>query len=199
MMRALTVALCMSLLLSVHPAAAQDYETSIVTGGASGTYIQIGRDIAKIAADCGRKLEVKESAGSLENVLAVRDRPLTQLGIAQSDVLEYVQTFQADDPVLARAAKGIRIAFPLYDEEIHILRIDPDLERRQIERLRAFKARRDSAVVERRIAELSEAASVEDRNLMPVIVAAVKDGVTLGEICDAWRQVWGTWREQPVF
>ena len=121
MMRALTIALCMSLLLSVHPAAAQDYETSIVTGGASGTYIQIGRDIAKIAADCGRKLEVKESAGSLENVLAVRDRPLTQLGIAQSDVLEYVQTFQADDPVLARAAKGIRIAFPLYDEEIHIL------------------------------------------------------------------------------
>jgi len=27
----------------------------------------------------------------------------------------------------------------------------------------------------------------------------VRDGVTLGEICDAWRRVWGTWREQPVF
>ena len=34
---------------------------------------------------------------------------------------------------------------------------------------------------------------------MPVIVDAVRDGVTLGEICDAWRPVWGTWREQPVF
>jgi hypothetical protein len=34
---------------------------------------------------------------------------------------------------------------------------------------------------------------------MPVIVDAVRDGVTLGEICDAWRTVWGTWREQPVF
>jgi methylmalonyl-CoA mutase N-terminal domain/subunit len=53
--------------------------------------------------------------------------------------------------------------------------------------------------VERRIASLAEAASVEDRNLMPVIVDAVRDGITLGEICDTWRTVWGTWREQPVF
>ena len=34
---------------------------------------------------------------------------------------------------------------------------------------------------------------------MPVLVDAVRDGVTLGEACDAWRRVWGTWREQPVF
>ena len=54
-------------------------------------------------------------------------------------------------------------------------------------------------MVERRLAELAEAASVEGRNLMPVIVDAVRDGVTLGEICDTWRQTWGTWREQPVF
>jgi methylmalonyl-CoA mutase N-terminal domain/subunit len=73
------------------------------------------------------------------------------------------------------------------------------MERRQIERLQAFKAGRDSALVERRVAELSEAASVDGRNLMPVIVDAVRDGVTLGEICDAWRHAWGTWREQPVF
>jgi methylmalonyl-CoA mutase N-terminal domain/subunit len=54
-------------------------------------------------------------------------------------------------------------------------------------------------VVEQRLAELSEAAAAEGRNLMPVIVDAVRDGVTLGEVCDAWRRVWGTWREQPVF
>ena len=34
---------------------------------------------------------------------------------------------------------------------------------------------------------------------MPVIVDAVRDDVTLGEICDAWRDAWGIWREQPVF
>ena len=80
-----------------------------------------------------------------------------------------------------------------------IVTIDPDLERKQIERLQAFKARRDSAAVEARLAELAEAAARPDRNVMPVIVDSVRDGVTLGEICDTWRQAWGTWREEPVF
>ena len=130
MTRAPVSALWFAMVLWVSPVAAQDFNANIVTGGPSGTYIQIGRDIAKIGAECGRNLTVQESAGSLENILAVRDRPLTQLGIAQSDVLEYVRTFQADDPVLARAAKGVRIMFPLYDEEVHVLaRSDiPDLK-----------------------------------------------------------------------
>jgi TRAP transporter TAXI family solute receptor len=129
MMRTLGLALCLAMLLPAATVTAQEYDTSIVTGGASGTYIQIGKNIAEIAAECGLTLKVQESAGSIENVLAVRDRPRTQLGIAQSDVLEYVRTFQSEDPVLARAAKGIRIVFPLYDEEIHVLakREIPDL------------------------------------------------------------------------
>jgi TRAP transporter TAXI family solute receptor len=142
MKRALLTALLCAILLPARSAPAQDYQTSIVTGGASGTYIQIGRDIAKIAGDCGRTLNVQESAGSLENILAVRDRPLTQLGIAQSDVLEYVRTFQSDDPVLARAAKGVRIMFPLYDEEIHVL------ARRDIADLAGLAGKRVSTGVE---------------------------------------------------
>src|SRR4051794_14657597 len=121
MIRTLALALCLALLLPAGPGRAQEYDMNIMTGGASGTYIQIGKDIAAIAAECGVTLKVNESAGSIENVMAVRDRPRTQLGIAQSDVLEYVRTFQSEDPVLARAAKGIRIVFPLYDEEIHVL------------------------------------------------------------------------------
>ena len=64
---------------------------------------------------------MRESAGSIENMNAVRDRRATQLGIVQSDVLEYFTTFAGDDPALRRAAQGIRIAFPLYDEEVHVL------------------------------------------------------------------------------
>ena len=45
---------------------------NIVTGGASGTYIQIGKDIAAIAAECGVTLRVNESAGSIENVMRRR-------------------------------------------------------------------------------------------------------------------------------
>ncbi len=117
----------------------------------------------------------------------------------QREIAEAAYRYQQEVESGQRVIVGVNRHQTTGDEEISILRIDPEAERRQLDRLRAFKARRDSAVVERRLAELAEAASVEGRNLMPVIVDAVRDGVTLGEICDAWRQAWGTWREQPVF
>ena len=117
----------------------------------------------------------------------------------QREIAEAAYRYQQEVESGERVVVGVNRYQTQTDEEIHILRIDPDLERKQIERLTAFKAQRDSVAVEQRLASLSEAASVPDRNLMPVIVDAVRDGVTLGEICDAWRQAWGTWREQPVF
>jgi methylmalonyl-CoA mutase N-terminal domain/subunit len=117
----------------------------------------------------------------------------------QREIAEAAYRYQQEVEANERIVVGVNRYQTEDDEDVHILRIDPDLERKQIERLRAFKARRDSAAVEQRLAALSEAASLPDRNLMPFIVDAVRDGVTLGEICDAWRAVWGTWREQPVF
>ena len=102
-------------------ATAQEFEKNILTGGPTGTYIQIGRDIAGLASECGYSYNVRESAGSLENFLGVRKRVHTQFGIVQSDVLEYLKTFASDDPDIARAIFGVRIAFPLYNEEVHIL------------------------------------------------------------------------------
>lgn len=107
--------------LVVSPGLAQEFEKNILTGGPNGTYIQIGRDIAQFAARCNLTLNVRESAGSLENFLGVRKRPNTQFGIVQSDVLEYLSTFAADDPDIARAIFGVRIAMPLYNEEVHVL------------------------------------------------------------------------------
>ena len=114
-------ALVVLLLTGAAPAMAQDLAKNILTGGPTGTYIQIGRDIAGLMETCGQTLTVRESAGSLENFLGVRNRPATQFGIVQSDVLEYLQTYSADDPDIARAVAGVRIAFPLYNEEVHIL------------------------------------------------------------------------------
>ncbi|HEY4622024.1 MAG TPA: methylmalonyl-CoA mutase family protein, partial [Gaiellaceae bacterium] len=67
------------------------------------------------------------------------------------------------------------------------------------ERLAAVRARRDSGSVEARLAALKEAAAGDNVNLMPLIVDAARDYVTLGEMCDALRDVWGVWRETPVF
>jgi methylmalonyl-CoA mutase N-terminal domain/subunit len=53
--------------------------------------------------------------------------------------------------------------------------------------------------VQARLGALKEAAARDGVNLMPAILAAARDYVTMGEMCDAWREVWGTWRETPVF
>jgi methylmalonyl-CoA mutase, N-terminal domain len=117
----------------------------------------------------------------------------------QREIAEAAFRYQQEVESEQRVVVGVNRYRTTGDEAVEILRIDPDLERKQIERLRAFKARRDSAAVEAHLAELAGAASRPDRNLMPVIVDAVRDGVTLGEICDTWRHTWGIWREQPVF
>ena len=90
--------------------------------------------------------------------------------------------------------------YQLDDEpEQEILRIDPALERKQIERVRAVRARRDSRAVEQALTRLTEDAAREDCNLMEPIMNASRSYVTMGEMCDALRDVWGIWRETPVF
>jgi methylmalonyl-CoA mutase N-terminal domain/subunit len=90
--------------------------------------------------------------------------------------------------------------YELEDEpEVEILRIDPMLEGQQIERVQALRGRRDSAAVEAALARLKQAAARDRDNLMPPLVDAAKAYVTLGEMCDALRDAWGTWTETPVF
>ncbi|MFC3072797.1 TAXI family TRAP transporter solute-binding subunit [Shinella pollutisoli] len=120
-MKRSVLAAAIGLALSTGYAQAQAFERNIMTGGPQGTYIQIGRDIARLGAECGLSLNVVESAGSLENFVGVRNRRNTQFGIVQSDVLEYLKTFEANDPEVQKAVKGVRIMFPLYNEEIHVL------------------------------------------------------------------------------
>jgi methylmalonyl-CoA mutase N-terminal domain/subunit len=117
----------------------------------------------------------------------------------QREIAEASYRYQQEVESGQRAIVGVN-RYRLDDERPpEILKIDLALERKQVERLQAFKGRRDSVVVERELAALRDAASRPDVNLMPVIVSAVSAGVTLGEICDAFRDVWGVWREQPVF
>ena len=85
------------------------------------------------------------------------------------------------------------------EEPLELLRIDPSLEEKQIDRVQTLRARRDSAAVEQALARLKADAAHEDRNLMGPIVDASKAYVTMGEMCDALRAVWGVWRETPVF
>jgi methylmalonyl-CoA mutase N-terminal domain/subunit len=75
-----------------------------------------------------------------------------------------------------------------------VLRIDPEAERRQVERLRAVRERRSPERAAAAVGALAAGAR-EDRNLMPAILDCVRAEVTLGEISDALREVYGEYRE----
>jgi TRAP transporter TAXI family solute receptor len=108
---------------SASIAAAQEsdqIQMGIVTGGPAGTYYQFGLNLERLVARKGISLRVDNSKGSVENIYAVYKRPRTQLGIVQSDVLAFVSRVQTN-PALKRIAKKIKMVFPLYNEEIHLL------------------------------------------------------------------------------
>ncbi|MEI2701650.1 MAG: methylmalonyl-CoA mutase family protein [Baekduia sp.] len=85
------------------------------------------------------------------------------------------------------------------DEQTPILRIDPALERKQVGRVEAVRARRDSAAIEPVLARLKEAAAREGQNLMPHLLDAARAHATEGEIIHALQEVWGAYTETPVF
>jgi methylmalonyl-CoA mutase N-terminal domain/subunit len=77
-----------------------------------------------------------------------------------------------------------------------ILRVDPESERQQVERLKAFKSNRDHELVERRLEEIRVAARGSD-NMLPTLRQALKDRCSMGEVCGAMRDVFGEY--QPTF
>ena len=95
-------------------------DLAIMTGGAKGTYYQFGLNLKELVKERDIRLRVNNSTGSIENLYAVYQRPYTQMGIVQSDVLAFVSRLQSD-PTLKRIAKKTRMIFPLYNEEIHLL------------------------------------------------------------------------------
>jgi methylmalonyl-CoA mutase N-terminal domain/subunit len=124
--------------------------------------------------------------------------PAIKENFFQREIAEASFRYQAEVEAKQRIIVGVN-RYELADEPIEILRIDPALEGQQIARVEALRARRDSTKVEAGLARLKEGAAREDVNLMPALVDAARDYVTLGEMCDALREVWGVWRETPVF
>jgi methylmalonyl-CoA mutase N-terminal domain/subunit len=125
--------------------------------------------------------------------------PAIKENFFQREIAEASFLYQSEVERDERVIVGVN-RYELDDElPLEILRIDPALEQKQIDRVQALRAKRDAAAAESALAALKQAAAVEDRNLMPPIIDAAKAYVTMGEMCDALREVWGVWRETPVF
>jgi methylmalonyl-CoA mutase N-terminal domain/subunit len=85
------------------------------------------------------------------------------------------------------------------DDQTPLLRIDPALERRQLDRLSGVRARRDGVAVEATLAALKQGAAAERVNLMGPLLDCARACASEGEIVQALQAVWGDYREVPVF
>jgi methylmalonyl-CoA mutase N-terminal domain/subunit len=117
----------------------------------------------------------------------------------QREIADAAFTQQRDIDSGRRIVVGVN-RYELHDEEpIATLRIDPALERKQIERLNAARAKRDGAAVEATLSALREHAAREDHNLMEPLLDCSRAGASEGEIVQSLQQVFGDYTETPVF
>lgn len=103
----------------------------IVTASERGTYIQIGRDLARfVAPQAGIQLEAMPSKGSADNVSRLRYDTNVKLAIVQSDVYQAFLDYAAkDNREAAELIRPLRVVLPLYDEEIYfVVRADSPLQ-----------------------------------------------------------------------
>jgi methylmalonyl-CoA mutase N-terminal domain/subunit len=119
-------------------------------------------------------------------------------GFPQREIADASFRYQQEVDSGKRIVVGVN-EYKLGDEEgpdLH--KPDPAVERKQANRLAATRGRRDSAVVERTLAALKQAASA-DRNLMPNFLDAARARASEGEMVAALQEVFGRYTEQPVF
>jgi methylmalonyl-CoA mutase, N-terminal domain len=118
-------------------------------------------------------------------------------GYFQREIADSAHRYQMEIDNGERAVVGVNRFLSDEPLKVPLLKMDPDGERRHLERLRRVRAERDAAEVRRRLDELRRAAEGNE-NTMPYIVEAVKAYATLGETTDVLREVFGEYVESPV-
>jgi methylmalonyl-CoA mutase, N-terminal domain len=120
-------------------------------------------------------------------------------GFPQHEIADASFALQQEIDSGRRIVVGLNAFTEGDDERTPILKIDPQLERKQIDRLQSVRARRDASAVERSLGRLKRAATSERENLMPRLLDAARAHASEGEIVQALQAVWGDYRETPVF
>jgi methylmalonyl-CoA mutase N-terminal domain/subunit len=124
--------------------------------------------------------------------------PAIKENFFQKEIADASYRYQSELEQGQRVIVGVNRYRQDDERELELLRIDPALEEKQITRVRSLRERRDQAAADAALAKLKEGAA-GDANLMPLILECAKADVTMGEMCDALREIWGVWRETPVF
>ena len=114
-------------------------------------------------------------------------------GEIQKAAFEYQRAIERGERIVV----GVNQFLAEEEKTIPILRVDPDLERSQVARLHALRARRDATRTQRALGEIARRAGTTE-NLLPAILKAVEDYCTVGEISDTLRRSFGEYQESVV-
>jgi methylmalonyl-CoA mutase, N-terminal domain len=137
-------------------------------------------------------LEYFERIDALGGMVSAIEQGFPQREISES-AYRFQQAVEARDQIIV----GVNEYVEEDEPPLETLYIDEQAADHQLQRLAAIRARREAAAVSNALDAVKRAAQGTD-NLMPPILDAVRAYATLGEICDALRDVWGEWEEQAV-
>ena len=140
---------------------------------------------AEIERRAWRLIEkVDEMGGSVEAITFIKNE-------IEESAFGYHERYRTEQDVVVGVNR-----YEEDDVEVEdILRVDPEAEREQLERLKAFKADRDQGLADRRLRELRDASKGTD-NLLPYIKQALKDRCSIGEVSGAMRDEFGEYRPE---
>jgi methylmalonyl-CoA mutase, N-terminal domain len=144
----------------------------------------------RMEAEAGRLIRKIDEMGGMIRAL--------DAGFPQQQIADSGYRTQLQEDAGERVVIGVNRHAQADEKPIPYLKLDEGLEREQVERVRADKARRSAAAVQAHLRHVADACR-SGQNLMPALVEAVKAHVSLGEIADVYRQVFGRYREPIIF
>jgi len=123
--------------------------------------------------------------------------PAIERGFPQREIAESAYRYQKEIDAKERIVVGVNEYMTEEPLSIPLLQMDPEGERRHLERLKRVRRERDNRAVREKLAALRRAAQGSE-NLMPYILEAVREYATLGEIMGVFREVFGEYREPVI-
>jgi methylmalonyl-CoA mutase N-terminal domain/subunit len=123
--------------------------------------------------------------------------PAIEAGFQMREIAEASARYNREIEEGRRHIVNVNVYEPQDESDVKTHAIDPEISREQVRRLKDLKARRDNDLVGQRLEELKKVAAGDENTMYPIL-EAVRAYATVQEICDALKEVYGTYRETPV-
>jgi methylmalonyl-CoA mutase N-terminal domain/subunit len=117
-----------------------------------------------------------------------------ELGYPQREIARAAYEYQVKVEKGEIPIIGVNVLVEPGVPKVRILRVDPEVRRRVVERLSKFRSERDNVKVTRALDDVMRAAEKPEVNIFPYILEAIRSKATLGEVSKVLREVWGEWK-----